>query len=130
MNKAQLLEHLATKTLKAPVQVGDVRVINTGDHEYEYNCTFEVAHNVVNESIVPIRVINPNTPEEKALFVKELPYNRESVIKDKLLELQAQGTVTANDLTHLGIKFADLNLNGARIFVTILNEETVIIAGA
>lgn len=130
MNKAELLADLTSKTLKTPIQVGDFRTVNGGDHEYEYQCTIEVAHNTLEERIVAMRIINPGTAEEKAFYVHELPCNRESIIKEKLLELQAQGTVTANDLTHLGIKFADLNLNGARIFVTILNEETIIIAGA
>jgi hypothetical protein len=130
MNKAELLADLGSKVIKIIGQVGMGRTTNGGDKEYEINCLTNPQDKVCEERIIPIRVLNEGTPEESAYYVTELPVNREAIIKQKLLELQAQGEVTGNDLTHLGIKFADLNLNGQRILVTVLNEETIIIKGA
>lgn len=116
--------------IKVIGQVGEGRTTNGGHKEYEYNVLAETSHNVCEERIIPIRVLGEGTANEKAFYVAEPPVNRETIIKAKLEELQAAGTVTGNDLTHLGIKFADLNINGQRAFVTILNEQTVIVQGA
>ena len=128
MNKAELLVDLENKAIEILGTTGPNN-LNGGHKEYEVNCVMEISHNVCEERIIPIRVIGEGTPEEKAFYVKAPPTNRESVLAGKLAELQAAGAVTVNDLSHLGISFADLNLDGARIFVATLNEATVIIPG-
>lgn len=129
MNKAELVADLESKMIKVIGQVGSGRNTNGGHKEYEYNVLAETSHNVCEERIIAIRVIGEGTAEEKAYYVSEPPVNRESILAAKLTELQAQGTVTANSLDHLGIKFADLNIGEQRVFVTLLNEATVIIPG-
>jgi hypothetical protein len=127
-NKAELLADLESKAIEILGTTGP-NPLNGGHKEYEVNCVLEISHNVCDERIIPIRVIGEGTPEEKAYYVKAPPTNRESVLAAKLTELQAAGAVTANDLSHLGITYADLNMDGQRIFVTMLNEQTVILPG-
>jgi hypothetical protein len=129
MNKAELLADLESKMVKVIGQVGMGTTLNGGDKEYEINVLAQPSHNVCVERIIPIRVLNEGTETEQAFYVSEPPVNKEAIIAAKLAELQAAGTVTGNDLSHLGIKFADLNINGQRSFVTILNEQTIVIPG-
>jgi len=129
MNKAELVADLKTKIVKL-ISIGEPSNLNGGDKEYPIEVVAEQSHNVCVERTIPIRVLNEGTPEEKAYYVAEPPVNRDAIILKALGELQAQGEVTANDLSHLGIKFADLNVGGQRLFVTILNETTVPIKGA
>jgi hypothetical protein len=128
MNKAELLVDLENKAIEILGTTGP-NPLNGGHKEYEVNCVMEVSHNVCEERIIPIRVIGEGTPEEKAYYVKAPPTNRESVLAAELDKLLAAGTVTANSLSNLGISFADFNMDGQRIFVTMLNEETRIING-
>lgn len=128
MNKAELLADLESKVIKV-IKTQDPNTLNGGDKEYAIEVLAETSNNVCVERTIPIRVLNEGTAEEKAYYVSEPPTNRESVIAANLAQLKASGVITANDLSHLGIKFADLNRDGQRIFVTILNEKTEIIAG-
>lgn len=129
MNKAELFADLKTKVVKV-ISIGDPNTTNGGDKEYPVEVLAEISHNVCKERTIPIRVLNEGTPEEQAYYVAEPPSNRDSIILKALGELQAAGTVTVNDLSHLGINFADVNLDGAKQFVTILNEASVVLPGA
>lgn len=129
MNKAELLLDLESKMVKIIGQVGDGRNTNGGDREYEFNVLAETSHNVCQERIIPIRVLNEGSENEQAFYVAEPPVNREVVIAIELAKLQAAGTITANDLSHLDVKFADININEQRVFVTILNGATVVLPG-
>ena len=132
MKKDEKIAELKSRIIKVTKEFPIETLATSGDKEYSFTCLVQALGGGLSERDYSIRVVDEGLPTELADYVNgnqpEIE-TREQQLKRYLKKLQELGEVKGNDLSNLGINFADLNIAGTRKLVAVLDGELIIIDG-
>ena len=129
MNKAEIIADLKSRVVKI-IKTYDPGTLNGGDREYSFTCLVLRSGDSLHEEDYSIRVVDEGLPTEIAGYVNgKTPATREQKLKTHLDQLQKLGKITVDDLSNLGIQFANISIDGVKKSVAELDGELISIDG-